>query len=149
MARMTQAEVEAHQARISRKQAIHPRDNRLRLVLKSQIQGGKNNIGITRSGHRYPKPNWAKWRDEMIAQVKSQLPNGWKPIDTFSTVDLYYVAGDKRRRDMPAIIDAIWHVLEKSGVVVDDTLLWVASSHREFKKNEPIAFVVIERGKDE
>ena len=89
---------------------------------------------VTRTGRRFPKASWAKWRDEAVAQVKSQLPSDWKPIATPTNIRLEYVAGDKRRRDMPAIIDAVFHVLEKAGFVKDDTLLWVSESSRSYNK---------------
>ena len=34
-----------------------------------------------------------------------------------------YYAGDRRRRDVPGMIDALWHVLEKYELVADDTFL--------------------------
>ena len=106
-----------------------------------QIQGGKNNMVGTRTGHRFPKASWAKWRDSAVAQIRLQIPNGWKPVDSPTNVKLYYRAGDKRRRDMPAIIDAIWHVLEKVGVCTDDTHLWVSESTRHYSKENPGALV--------
>jgi len=42
---------------------------------------------------------------------------------------------------MPAVIDAIFHVLEKAGVVADDALLWVAISTRTYDKSNPHAIV--------
>lgn len=36
-----------------------------------------------------------------------------------------------------SIIDAAWHVLEKAGVVADDTLLWVAASTRSYDNAAP------------
>lgn len=99
--------------------------------------GGKNNIVITRAGMRFPKPAWAKWRDQAVMQVRTQLVaiRGFKPFTEPVSVDFWYFAGDKRRRDMPAIIDSVWHVLEKAGVVEDDTLLWITSGQREYKKD--------------
>jgi len=117
------------------------------LFIPGQVRGGKNNMIVTRTGLRFPKPEWAKWRDEMISVVKSQLPNDWKPIETPCSVRLAYIAGDKRRRDQPAIIDALWHVLEKAGVVTDDTLLWVNKSTRDYDKERPCC--VVEITKDE
>ena len=111
----------------------------LRLVICGQVKGGKNNICITRTGHRFPNAAWGKWRDEAMMGVKEQLKPGFKTIAEPVNVRLTYIAGDKRRRDMPAIIDSIWHVLEKVGVVSDDTLLWVAESSRSYNKDSPRA----------
>lgn len=104
-----------------------------------QVRGGKNNITVTRSGKRYPNKSWAKWRDIAVSQVRQQWhsPMFTGPVN----VRLEYFAGDKRKRDMPAIIDAIFHVLEKSGVVEDDCLLWVAESSRGYDKKNPRAII--------
>lgn len=104
------------------------------ITIKGQIRGGKNNIIITRSGRRFPNRQWAAWRDEAVAQVRKQLPEGWTAIDEPINVRLDYCAGDRRRRDFPAICDSIWHVLEKAGVVTDDTHLWPSSATRMYSK---------------
>jgi Holliday junction resolvase RusA-like endonuclease len=109
----------------------------LRLLIPGQVRGGKNNMVVTRSGHHFPRPEWAKWRDATVAVVKAQLPAGWQPLDVPCSVKLAYIAGDKRRRDQPAIIDALWHVLEKAGVVTDDCHLWVTESSRSYDKARP------------
>jgi len=56
---------------------------------------------------------------------------------------LSYLAGDKRRRDNPAIVDAIFHVLEKAGVVADDTLIWPVASSRGYDKENPRAEITL------
>ncbi len=76
------------------------------IIIKSQIRGGKNNITVTRTGRRFPNKEWAAWRDLAVASVKAQLPASFKTITVPVNVRLEYWAGDKRRRDMPAIIDA-------------------------------------------
>lgn len=114
---------------------------KLSIVMRGQIMGGKNGILITRSGHRYPNPKWEKWRNEQVSSVKLQLPDHFQTITTAANVRLTYWAGDMRRRDMPAIIDSIWHVLEKSGVVKDDMLLWVIESSRLYSKENPGALI--------
>lgn len=116
----------------------------LSLTLWGQIRGGKNNLIVTRSGHRFPRPEWAKWRDEMVSSIKSQLPPNFKTIETDCRIAVEYWAEDRRRRDMPAIIDSIFHVLEKAGVVRDDTLLWVVRSSRGYDKANPRATITLE-----
>lgn len=109
----------------------------IRIVINGSILGGKNHVQITRRGHRYPNPAWAAWRDQAVMQVRQQIIDlhGFKMFTKPVSVDFWYFAGDKRRRDMPAIVDAVWHVLEKAGVVADDSLLWITTSHREYKKD--------------
>src|ERR1035437_3446263 len=109
----------------------------LRIVICGQIRGGKNSVKTTRTGKRYPEKKWAQWRDEAVRGVLEQLPRGFKTISAPVNVRVTYVAGDRRRRDCPAILDAVWHVLEKSGVVSDDTLLWPVESSRTFDKDSP------------
>lgn len=112
------------------------------LVFNGQIRGGKNNMVVTRTGHRFPKKSWATWRDAEVITITQQLPLGFKTITEPTNISLNYFAGDRRRRDMPAIIDAIFHVLEKAGVVQDDTLLWVSESSRSYDKDNPRAEIL-------
>ena len=113
------------------------------LIIKGQIRGGKNNMIVTRNGLHFPKKEWAKWRDDAVKQVLPQLKALIHPIEKPTNIRLDYYAGDNRRRDMPAIVDAIFHVLEKSGFVKDDTLLWVAQSTRNLDKENPRAEITI------
>jgi len=108
---------------------------RLVLRLKGQCRGGKNGMGVTRTGRHYAKPVFKRWRDDAVRQIHEQFIG--EPIAVPCKVRLDYVAGDKRRRDMPAVLDAVWHVLEKSGVVADDTLLWAVQSSRSYDKAAP------------
>lgn len=105
------------------------------VTMPGQIRGGKNHIIITRSGHRFPEKAWAKWRDAMVAIVRSQLPRGHKAIDVPCAVILNYTPEDNRRRDVPAILDAIWHVLEKAGVVSDDR--WLGAAGLDYEAHPP------------
>ena len=107
------------------------------LRLKGQVRGGKNNMGRTKTGKSYPKKLFADWRAEAIRQIRAQLPSGWTPIAVPCNVRLEYVAEDRRRRDFPAICDALWHALERAEVCVDDTLLWPAQSSRSYDKAAP------------
>jgi Holliday junction resolvase RusA-like endonuclease len=94
-------------------------------------------MGVTKSGRHYAKPTFKRWRDDAVRQIHPQLPFPWTAIAVPCNVRLDYVAGDKRRRDMPAVLDAVWHVLEKAGVVADDTLLWAVQSSRSYDKAAP------------
>jgi Holliday junction resolvase RusA-like endonuclease len=109
------------------------------IKIPGQIRGGKNNMVVTRTGLHFPRPEWATWRDQVVAIIKLQLPKNWVPVSEPCDMFLEYVSGDKRRRDMPAIVDSIFHCLEKAGVVTDDTFLWVGRSIRGYDKNHPMA----------
>lgn len=113
------------------------------IVITGQIRGGKNNMIVTKKGKHIPKKAWAAWRDQAVNQVLNQLPSSWEPISVPVNVRIDYIAGDGKRRDFPAICDAIWHVLEKAGFVTDDTLLWPAQSTRGYDKASPFARITI------
>ena len=108
---------------------------KLVLRLTGQVRGGKNNMGRTKTGKSYPKKLFADWRAEAIRQIRAQFIG--EPIAVPCNVRLDYVAEDRRRRDFPAICDALWHALERAGVVADDTLLWPAQSSRSYDKAAP------------
>lgn len=113
------------------------------ITITGQIRGGKNSVQTTKTGRRYPNKVWAKWRDAAVREVVAQIPKGWKPISEPTNIRMEYHAGDKRRRDMPAIIDAAFHVLEKAGFTEDDTYLWVAESSRAYDKENPRLIITL------
>lgn len=96
-------------------------------TLSGQIRGGKNSIKTTRTGKRYPTKRFEKWRDEAVSKVSEQVrtAQGWthwpwfkKPIEL--CIEIHYAAGDLRRRDIPGMMDSLFHVLERAQVVEDD-----------------------------
>lgn len=84
-------------------------------TLKGQMKSGKNLVQVTRTGQRYPKKGFKVWRDAMLKQIPKDAPFEG-PVAL--TVD--YVPGDLLRRDVPGILDALCHLLEKGGVLYDD-----------------------------
>lgn len=109
----------------------------LYLVIHGQVSGGKNSMGVTQTGRHYAKAPFKRWREAAMAEIASQLPKRFEPFSTETLVTMGYYAGDKRRRDEPAIKDAVWHVLERAGVVHDDCLLWTTHSWRNYDKQNP------------
>ena len=106
------------------------------LVLQGQIRGGKNNVQITRTGHRYPNPTFAKWRDEAVRQIHEQVIKtcrlSGKTMMALRTTEPFlvkceaiidYTPGDLKVRDVPAMMDALWSVLVKAGMLADDGLI--------------------------
>jgi Holliday junction resolvase RusA-like endonuclease len=109
------------------------------LTLLGFIRGGKNAICITRTGHRYPNKAWALWRDEMVSQIKGQYSG---PVIADPVLaEIEYFAGDRKRRDIPAILDSIWHCLERAEVVADDCLIKSVYLKGEYDKANPRAIV--------
>lgn len=98
----------------------------MKLIILGQIMGGKNNVLMTRTGHKYPNPKWAAWRDKVVASMKIQAisqKTNFEPIKGTLTISLNYWKGDLRRRDVPAILDSLWHCLERAGIIEDDSQL--------------------------
>lgn len=100
-------------------------------------------MGITRTGRHYPNAKFSAWSKAAILIVKSQLPSGFTPYASEVAVELDYFAEDRRRRDAPAIIDSLWHVLERAGVVKDDTQLWPTRSTRAIDRQNPRAELIL------
>lgn len=99
---------------------------KFKFTFKGQPPSGKNAIIITRTGKRFPSARFSKWKREVMPCLSMQLrAQGLLnfPLSQPCSVTIDYYTADKRRRDMPGIIDAIWHVLEKVGIVSDDTFL--------------------------
>lgn len=90
------------------------------IELKGQIRGGKNHVMLTSSGHRYPNRIFAQWRNKAVLEVKQQFFE--RTFDVPCEVYVDYTPEDNRRRDVPALMDGVWHVLERAGVIKDDTL---------------------------
>lgn len=91
----------------------------IRFVLTGQIPSGKNAVVVTRSGMRFPAKRFKLWREDAFNQLMPygnlKVPAAWEPH-----VLVRYTPGDKRRRDVPGMIDALWHLMEKFGMVDDD-----------------------------
>ena len=90
-------------------------------TIRGSIRGGKNSILINRTGHRYPNPVWAKWRDEVVAELKRQ--QFIELIEVPCSIQVKYTPYDRKRRDTPAMLDSIYHCLERAGIVADDCLI--------------------------
>jgi len=101
-------------------------DFQFMLEISGQCPSGKNAVIVTRAGHRFPSARFVTWREAAMKEVLPQI-SGMEdiklPISFPVTVEIWYTAKDRIRRDMPGIQDALWHLLEKCNVVSDDTFL--------------------------
>lgn len=91
----------------------------VRIVLNVQCKSGKNGVKTTRSGVRYPTPAFKTWRQFCLEAVEQQGHSGAK-LDGELNCVINYTPGDLIRRDVPGMMDAIFHVLERAEVVLDD-----------------------------
>ncbi len=95
----------------------------LSLKLRGQIRGGKNNVLVLKSGLRIPPKVFREFAKQAIEELKQQLPPFFMAYDRPISASIIYTPGDKRKRDVPALMDGLWHVLEKAGLVTDDCLI--------------------------
>lgn len=95
----------------------------IKFVLKGQPPSGKNAVVVTRSGMRFPAKRFKIWREDAFKQLDAQVPNLKIPEDWCVLVRVIYTPGDRRRRDVPGMVDALWHLIEKYGLVDDDARL--------------------------
>lgn len=115
----------------------------LTLKISGQIRGGKNNMIVLRNGMHIPKKEWAQWRDRVVFELKEQAKGEFiAPL----AAEIRYTPGDRRRRDVPAIIDAIWHCLERAGIVADDCMIQdVVFVTLQLDRKQPCAEIVLRR----
>jgi len=109
---------------------------KLVLRLVGQVRGGKNAMGVTKTGKHYARTAFKKWRADMASQIRAQLPP-YAPIVEPCKLRIDYVAGDGKRRDQTGIFDALFHLLEHTRVILDDSLLWVTESTKSYDKKSP------------
>lgn len=105
------------------------------LNISGKIKSGKNNMGITRSGKHYPLPEWAKWRDKVVSDIRKQFSG--EPLNFPCRIEIKYVAGDKRRRDVPGMMDALWHCFERAGLIEDDKFFTEVHWESLYDKENP------------
>lgn len=100
------------------------------ILLFGQVPGGKNAIGITRSGRHYPNKRFAEWRADAALQIAGVGYVPKHPIDYPVHLSVKYWAGDRRTRDVTGMGDALFHllvyvkILKNDGLVRDLTWRW-------------------------
>lgn len=90
------------------------KSNPLTFMLRGQMPSGKNQINIRFFRGRimkYPNAKFKKWRADAYNQLSSQ-GYGRHTITAPCAVFVRYTPGDKIRRDVPGIMDALCHLLE-------------------------------------
>lgn len=118
---------------------------KVEITLSGQMKSGKNGMLVDpQSGRHYPSPQFREWRDRMKAAIIDQV--GIKKISEPCSILVKYTPGDRRRRDVPGMMDALCHVLERAGTVVDDSLLvhWLWAP-QPMNRERPGAEIMIDR----
>lgn len=105
----------------------------LEIKLTGQIRGaGKNNYMVV-NGKHIPRKEFLQWREKATWEVLEQVGK-LKPITQNNLWWLFeYTPADRRIRDITAIQDALFHLLERCGVVQNDSLI----KNLIFKTKEP------------
>ena len=77
---------------------------------------------ISRTGRHFPLKSFVDWRSLTELQIRNQV--GYpSPIEGPCKAFFAYYPGDLRRRDVPGMIDALFHVFERLKLVKDDSLI--------------------------
>lgn len=94
----------------------------MKFILSGQVPSGKNAMQVTRTGRHYPLKRFTDWRDKAEVQIRAQVgyPNAQ---ETACKAVFAYFPGDLRRRDVPGMIDALFHLFERMEIVKDDALI--------------------------
>lgn len=125
--------------------ATTPARRRLTIRLTGKLKSGKNGMRVHPvTGVHYPTPEFKLWRAGVESQIRRQLVDvprvvyqrayrvrgrtGLKELvpvvfaEPVSAV-VRYTPGDLLSRDVPGMVDALWHVLERVGVVGNDVMI--------------------------
>ena len=115
------------------------------MKIAGKLLSGKNAVIVTRSGQRFPAQRFKDWRECIFAQIEQQIGRTPEPVTVPVKATIRYWPGDRIRRDAPGIIDALWHCLERAGIVADDALFQAIDYRQEaLDRANPRATVTIE-----
>ncbi len=111
-------------------------ENTLYLFI-SEPPKGKANRYIRQKGGGVFKPwNISSWETKAAWEIKLQLDNiGFK--EAFSckiSIEAVIFLKDKRRRDIDNMLKTLWDVLEKTGVIKNDNLIYEISTIKHVEK---------------
>lgn len=101
---------------------------------------GKNAVQINpKTGRHYPNKRFVEWRSKFASAFNEFVKQYSKtfPIDYPVSVTILYTPGDKRRRDVPGMEDALWHLLEYYKIVEDDKYLGGWGNYVSFAQKTP------------
>lgn len=94
----------------------------LEIVLKIPIKGGKNNYIVSRKGKHIPTKTFERWRDEAVYLIRQQSLH--RNINNPNLIWKFTICPqDNIKRDATAILDAIFHCLERSRLITNDNII--------------------------
>ncbi len=112
-------------------------ENELYLFI-SEPPKGKANRYIRQKGGGVFKP-WriSSWETKAAWEIKLQLENiGFKePFSCEISIEAVIFLKDKRRRDIDNMLKTLWDVLEKTGVIKNDNLIYEINTIKHVDKN--------------
>jgi Holliday junction resolvase RusA-like endonuclease len=115
-------------------------------TLAGQMPSGKNAVVVTRTGHRFPSKRFTAWRAEALTQLHAQCDGFPQPIRHKVKLIVDYTPGDRRVRDVAGMMDALCHLLERSGLIENDGLIRECEWHEfEMNRAQPQACVTLRK----
>jgi len=113
-------------------------------TLTGQMCSGKNAVVVTRTGHRFPAKRFTDWRTKAMAELREQCDGFPQPIRHRIALIVDYTPGDLRVRDVAGMLDAICHLLERSGLIEHDGLIRDCTWHEfPMDRTKPQATVTL------
>lgn len=118
------------------------------LALTGQLPSGKTSgvkEGYRNDGskYRYPNKRFTNWRAEALVQLLEQQSRPIQPLAYPVSLTCDYWPGDHRTRDVSGMLDALFHLLGKAGVLKDDGLIYNVTWRRH-DVNQKFPKVVME-----
>lgn len=83
-------------------------------------------MGVSREGRHYPLKKFADWRDMVVRDLRFYMNEAKQACTYFDTPCLMrvkYWSGDHRRRDITAMVDSLFHCMERAELIKDDALI--------------------------
>lgn len=95
-------------------------------ILHGKTVSGKNQMRTTFVNGKkrlFPNSNFVEWRNVMSRQIWQQRIGMNVLFSEPVSLTVHYFPGDRMRRDATGMLDALFHLLEKTNVLKDDSLV--------------------------
>lgn len=125
----------------------------IEFIFKGQMVSGKNQVQTAMVRGRlikFPNARFKKWRADFQSQLFAQRFGKKLPLPFSGPVCLsvLYYPGDRLRRDLTGILDALFHAVEvkNGGCIVNDDSQFkmVAIEERELRRDAPGISIAVE-----